>query len=571
MRPTKIFGIALCGLVGCIEPRPDATPVQLQLEPARLAMTVVDGVPVVQTFRATLIDSDGVARDVTAETAFALADRRAGSWSADTLSLGGDVLGPMQVTATYGALRAQADLTVFARDLRYVAAPVDAALTFERAMADTSCAPAISYPADGVVLPQNLGALDVQWADARDDLFEVSLATTYLETRIYTRRGSVPSAFARLAAEDWTRLAGQHESIELRVSGLVEDNPKLACRSLPRLLQVTEQPLVGGLYVMSAGGIARYDAAQPMLGAAPVVSPATWDAMMSPLVGPVPAACMGCALSRDGSRFAVASGTHAAIYEIASHTVTDPGQTWDSATFTAASSTLVTSRDGNLHVITDAGATLAKLEPASGYAMFDAQLSRDGHSLASVLSTGNAPTLGGTIEVRPFAAATISFGAAHAIMPLVPGVSAYAPAWSPDGQWIAFTRATGWGTLETKASIWIAKADGSTTPVQLTDDSPDLDVHARFAPLSLTTGGERMFYVTFESDRAFGELGTGTIQLWATPFYPDRPVLGTGLCTAAEAQTGACPTRAVAPAFRLPMQSVSTDNRLVQWLAPVGA
>lgn len=571
MRPTKFVYVGVCGLLGCIEPRPDATPERLEIEPARISLTVVDGIPVLQPFRATLVDSDGVERDVTDETTFVLEDGRFGSWSADTLIVPGDVLGTTTVLAGHDGLQAHVDLTVYARELRYDDAPADASLRFDGAVLDPSCAPAVSYPADGVVMPANLGELEIQWADARDDLFEVSLATTYLDTRIYTRRGNLTSVYRKLAEADWTRLAAQHEPITMRVSGVVEHAPKSVCRSAERALYVTDQPLVGGLYVASATGIERFEIAQPMTDPTVMFSTATWDAMLTPLVGPLRSVCLGCALTRDGSRFAVATGGNGAVYDVASHALTSVQQAWDFATFTRGGTKLITSLGGDLRVITDDGTEVTTVASPSGYAMFDPQLSPEGRLVASVLSSGYSATLGATIEVRPFFESAGTLGEPHAIMPIVPGVASYYPTWSPDGQWIAFTRASGFGTLQTRASIWIVRADGSTPPVQLTDDAPDLDMRARFAPTVLSSGGERMFYVLFESARAFGELPAGRTQLWAAPFYPDRPVLGTGLCSDNDVQTGACPTRAVTPAFRLPMQSIATDNRVMQWLPPIGA
>lgn len=571
MRPTKFVYVGVCGLLGCIEPRPDATPERLEIEPARISLTVVDGVPVIQPFRATLVDSDGVERDVTDETTFVLQDGRFGSWSADTLIVPGDVLGTTTVLAGHDGLQAHVDLTVYARELRYDDAPADASLRFDGAVLDPSCAPAVSYPADGVVMPANLGELEIQWADARDDLFEVSLATTYLDTRIYTRRGDLTSVYRKLAEADWTRLAAQREPITMRVSGIVEHAPKSVCRSAERALYVTDQPLAGGLYVASATGIERFETAQPMTDPTVMFSTATWDAMLTPLVGPLRSVCLGCALTRDGSRFAVATGGNGAVYDVASHALTSVQQAWDFATFTRGGTKLITSLGGDLRVITDDGTEVTTVTSPSGYAMFDPQLSPEGRLVASVLSSGYSATLGATIEVRPFFESAGTLGEPHAIMPIVPGTASYYPTWSPDGQWIAFTRASGFGTLQTRASIWIVRADGSTPPVQLTEEAPDLDMRARFAPTVLTSGGERMFYVLFESARAFGELPAGRTQLWAAPFYPDRPVLGTGLCTDIDVQTGACPTRAVTPAFRLPMQSIATDNRVMQWLPPIGA
>jgi hypothetical protein len=549
MRPTYFAPLAL--LIGCVESAPDSTPA-LVVEPANIRVTVVDGKPVAQPFTATLIDGDGD-HDVTAETTFVLADTAAGDWSGSTLQIDGEVLGPTEVIAAHGDLQARTGLTVYARNLRMNDVPANAPTLFDSAAIDPSCEPAISYPADGAVVPQNLGVLDVQWSDTRDDWFEVSFATTYVETRIYTRRTSkYAAAWTQLAGADWNQLAGQREPIALRMSGIADEAPALRCTSATRHVYVSDQPATGKLYTSNSDGIYRFDTANPSVAPEQLLSSATWEAMIAPVVGSTTTDCIGCSLSRDGSRFAIASETTGAIYDFEQNQITAAPHSWSFATFNLSGSKLITSNAGNLEVIGEDGALLSTVESKPGYEAYDPQLSPDGLWLANIEATSSSLTFAATIVVRRFFDASNEMSASLEVVPFAPDTANYYPSWSPDGEWLVFTRATGWGTADTSASIWIVRADGTQPAIQLTAPATGLDVRAQFVPSMMSVDGERMFYITFESREAFGEqLAAGSMQVWAMPFYPNRTV-------------GAA--SATAPAIRLPMQSLETDNRMLQWI-----
>lgn len=554
MRPTKFATLGLLGLIGCVEPAPTPLPARLVLEPAQLTVTVIDGRPVAQAYRATLVDDTG-AHDVTAETTFVLAGTGYGSFTGDTVQLDGTALGPTDVIARRGAVEGHAIVTVYARQTLLAGdVPAGAGALFERATIDRTCEPAISYPAPDVVVPQNLGQLDVHWLDPHDDLFEVKLATSYLDLRVYARRANISAGWTAVVGDDWKRLAAQHDAIDVSVTGLVEETPQLACASARQTLHVTDQPIAGGVFYASQDGIMRIDALQPAMTATTVLTAAMWDALFGPLVGTPVQSCIGCTVSRDGSKLGVSSSTTGAIYDFAAKRLSAPSaETWTFATFNATADKLVTSSAGALRLITDDGALLQEVRPKADYAFFDPQLSPDGGWLANVEANTGSMTAGASIIVRSYDDVHGSFGTPNELVPYVAGTANYFVAWSPDGEWLVFTRAIGWGTIDMQASIWIVRADGSTPPIQLTGWTEQTDIHARFVPQASSVGGERMFFLTFESIDAFGEqLAAGRTQLWMMPFYPDR----------------AHDLYAGEPAFHVPAQSLATDNRLLQWTVP---
>src|SRR4029079_13389770 len=106
-----------------------------------------------------------------------------------------------------------------------------------------------------------------------------------------------------------------------------------------------------------------------------------------------------------------------------------------------------------------------------------------------------------------------------------PGASASSRSWSPDGQWILFTRTTGNSYNDASAQIWIVKSDGSQPPIQLTSANLGTNLTnswARWAPFQQSFGStkEPVYYFTFSTVRPFGVRGTGGTQIWMAPFFP---------------------------------------------------
>ncbi len=581
MRPTYFVSVGVL-LVGCIEPRDEeltTTAQKLVIEPADVTVFVLDGKPYAQTFKATMVDEDGDARDVTAETTFVLLDGTVGTWNASTLSVSGATLGPTRVLAGHDGQQANATITVYARNDRYVGVPAGAAKLFAGATENTACGPGISYPQNNVVMAKNAGVLDVQWADPLNDMFEVSFATTYAETRIYTRRArtfahdaSEFSAWTALAGDDLSRLAEQHEPITVRVSGLVESDPFRRCVAPAQRVFLTDQPLAGRFFMMNEDGVYRADAATPLEDPARMISADTWNTQLAPELGNDVMSCSGCSVSPDGNRLAIAGSKTGVIYEFDHEKVWAPANSWTFSTYNASGTKLVTSTpEGDLHVISEAGTVLGKLDSKPYYQAIDPQLSPDGRWLANVEATSSSMFVSTTIVLREFFDGGNEMGASTEIVPFEPGAANYYPAWSPDGQWLVFTRATKWGTADVSAAIWIVRADGTQPAIQLTPPAKILDIRARVVPAMMSVGGEPIFFVVYESRDAYGEqLAAGRVQLWAMPFFPERALESAGPCS--PTSLVCTPSfRAPAPSIRLPMQPLSTNNRLIQWLRPTGA
>jgi hypothetical protein len=433
-------------------------------------------------------------------------------------------------------------ITVYAntRILDDDAALANAAARFDAARIDYSCFPQITYPETGTVLPANLDGLDIQWTDSRDDLFAVSFETTYATVDVYTTKLE-----RTLSADAWAQLASSHDPITMRVQGMAGSSPDVACTTVDRRLLVSDKPLTGAIYswVDDGGGVWRHDVAtrgepEPVV----LFQPTTTTSTAS--TASVASSCAGCAISQSGSRLAVRlDDGNGAIVDFTADRMMMPF-TFDEATFSPSADKLVTAYGGYLKLISDTGSELRSIRNSAGTYGLDPQLSPDGTRLVNVEATGILSTDTASLVVRGYAYDGDTFTGTTVLVAGTAGVVNMNPTWSPDGEWIAFTRTTGWGTSQPLSSIWIVKADGSRSPVQVTAASPDVEVTASFTPGSHTIGGEPFYFLTFDSVRLFGTKDLGR-QIWMTTFFPS--------------------TSLVRPAFRVPFQSATTGNHVAQW------
>jgi len=130
-----------------------------------------------------------------------------------------------------------------------------------------------------------------------------------------------------------------------------------------------------------------------------------------------------------------------------------------------------------------------------------------------------------------------------------PDENAYYPAWSPDGEWLAFNISTGDAYDDPDAELMLMRAEVDAEPIalklanqggQLTNSWP------RWGPLP----DDDIFWLTFASRRPYGELTEDTPQIWVAAVDPSK------------ADEGEDPSW---PAFWLPSQDIIQNNHLPYW------
>jgi len=552
--------VAACGPT---PPGEHADTPTLRIEPADLQVTIVDGVAQTQAYTATLLTPHDDPADVTDKTAFSVANPAIGSWSDAELTIAGAAAGPTRVVAVapYADANLQSDtgLTVLVKNARADGGgvPDNAGDMFDSATETPGRAPAIKYPADAITVPPNLGALDVHWTDgAGNSLFEIALVTQYVDLRIY-KAAATPTQFT---PAEWALVGSTHEAVALTVAGLAGTQKGTATQHVA----VSNEDLVGGVYYWATTpqqGVMRYDMTTP------TVAPSAFF--------PTPQDCNGChALSKDGTRMALTTiprgdGT-GTIYDVVSFQPQFATQPWNFATFTPDNQKIVTVSDGVLSLRSSAtGAILATIPTTAGLHATHPELSPDGSALANVETTGGSYDYvvnDGSIVTRSFDGTT--FGPQKVLVANATSAANYYPSYSPDGQWIAFTRTVGRSYSDPSATIYVIRADGSGAPIRLdaamTGTDGQTNSWARWAPYSASLGSEPIYWITFSSMRPFGVLpGTPNpfnqpdgvdSQIWMTPFFPAR------------AATGQDPS---GPAFRLPFQDFTSSNHIAQWTQAV--
>jgi hypothetical protein len=536
---------------------------EIQIEPPDLTITIVDNIAITQPYTATLIDLDGSRSDVTSTAVFAVTDASFGSWSGPTLTITGGAAGPTRVVAMTPDASGDTGLVVKLEGNRFDGnVPPNAPDLFDSATETPGRAPAIAYPANDILVPPNLGEFDVHWRDtAGNDLFEISLQNQYVNLKIY-KAGS-GNQFTIYSPAEWFAVGSSRDPLSLTVAGLAQGTPTQKGTAPVQTVSVTNEILQGGVYYWTTQptqGVYRYDMSLPSVPPSSYFPP-----------GEEPTSCLGChGLSKDGTKMALTldSGDgRGTILNVADRSVLVPYETnsqfWNFATFTPDANKLVTVYHGVLSLRTSAGgAIIAGIPSTGGSVATHPELSPDGTRLANVETTQNIydfQVMNGTIVTRTFDQTTDTFGPITPLVPNAPNASNYYPSWSPDGQWIAFTRTIGNSYNDATATAWVVKSDGSAPPIML--DLANLGQNltnswSRWAPFAATTGptNEPVFYLTFSTTRPFGVRPTGGTQIWMTPFYPNR------------AAQGMDPS---GPAFRMPFQLPTSANHIAQWTQQV--
>jgi hypothetical protein len=549
----------------------------LSIAPPASELVILNGVAAHATYTATLSLSDGTTRDVTADTQFGI-DGTYGGFAANELTI--SMAARTQVIGVYKDKMARADVVARIKSVRIEPPlPPDIAGLFEGPDTPAS-APQIKYPPADTVMPRNLGDFEIHWTDANgNDAFEVSLHTDLSDVRVYFQGGNgvppppplppgPPRSWVAFQAGEWLAAVGLANAVTYQVRGVNTASPGVVGAMPPRTVQLSNETMDGGLYYWAAAsttnvtGIFRHDMTRPGLPPEEFLT-----------TNQTGGRCIAChVLSRDGTKMAVTydnidtgPGT---MVDVVSRKPDPETAQWNFGTFTPDNSQFLSVEHGILVVRdTTTRAVLAQMTttPLNAW-VTQPDLSPVGTQLVYVrpfLSGTDVDFKLGRLYVRSYDPATHTFGAERLLVD--DGVNNFFPAWSPDGNWIAFSRSPSGDRSydDNNTSAWVIKADGSQPAIELakTNEGPGLTNSAvRWAPFPQTLGAakEPMFWLTLPSKRDFGVRLTNTslaqraktAQLWMTPFFPARAVLGQDPSV---------------PAFRLPFQDLASSNHTAQW------
>ncbi len=543
----------------------------IEVTPPSATLQVLNGVQAQQDYKVIATLNSGESVDVTSGTSFSLDDTNLGSFAEAVFQTSGAAGGVSTVRAVYLGQSASSDLTIVVNTDRLEdGVPANAADLFDAATTDAALLSDLVYPPTQAYIPPNLGDFEAHWtAPAQLDLFEVSIATEYSTTRLYTNADASAGAYLAFTPAEWRVIgdSGRGRDATVRVRGLTMASPEKMGTSNIVVVHLTNNDVKGGLYYWASagalpGGIYRHDMSRP--GEAAEVFYTTGE---SPN-----ARCVAChVLSRDGDKMAITydGGDGASsIVDVATRQPmlpTDGTFTWNFAAFEPDGSRIVTVKTGVMTLRDSATGAVVNTVPTNG-TVSHVDFAPAGDMIvysefATPASDWNFS--GGSLVVQSFNAGSAMWGTPTTIYTPPAGSNAYYASFSPDGNWILFNQCTTAAYDAASAELYIVKSDGSEAPIKL--DSPNVQTGltnswARWAPFEeeLHVDGlapEPFFWMTFSSKRAFGvRLPAGNPQLWMTPFFPNRLAAGTD---------------SSAPAFRLPFQEISTNNHIAQWTTEI--
>lgn len=207
----------------------------IEIEPATVTLTVPLGGTATQDYKVYGVTGSG-RTEITASCALSL-DPDFGVFSNATVT----VLphgGKTNVTATCGMQTGTALLAVnLVGDVVVPPAPDDAADQFGNATVGTDPArtPTIEYPLERAVSPRNMPPIEAQWTAAGNDLFHVSLTSSFVAINIYTT-----SLEALLSETDWENVLASSagETLVFTVEGLSTAAPDTKFVSAPRTITI---------------------------------------------------------------------------------------------------------------------------------------------------------------------------------------------------------------------------------------------------------------------------------------------------------------------------------------------
>ena len=558
---------------------------------------------------------DGSTRDVTALVNWSASPSSILANNGPTAVPVGARGGSAKLSARAGSISGSAVVTVkWTRTVLAPGAPPGSAGRFVGATEDPTLASTLAYPITGSLVPPNIPAAEIQWRPAATtDLFDVAVAGPTLDVHIVTPCTPIGATGGCGLVPDgatWTAitstLAGEDPaSITVRSAAAT---PGKIGTSASATIQMTSDPIKGGLYyfntrVVNPGdkpGIFRYD----------------FDTAK---VGPffTQGQCAGChALSNDGTKMLAPICTdergcgrpmQLAIVDVATKAVVTPPmpvgdsdtQTWSPdnkfylttpqcATISpTAPGACATPGTGLMTLISATTNTVVNTAPTDG-AMYPS-FSNDGKRVIYA----KAGTRRGPLSIQKSSIFTMPFDGAATPptwgteMPLVTAGATdfennFHPSFSPDDQWVVFTRSQclagddpAAGDInanvcdsynDTTARTWIVNAAGGT-PIELaTANGAGRNIVSwpKWAPFRGTYKGGQVLWVTVASARDYGlralhtrdaqDNPAGVTQLW---------LVGIDVTKAA---AGKDPS--FAPVW-LPFQDVQSSNHIGQWTTKI--
>lgn len=503
--------------------------------------------------------------------------------------------GQATLTASLGNFSAMANLTVTLSRIVVVPPaggadpiPNDPAALFDRAPADPEQAPTLIYPNDGVLLPPNLGTLEIHYQpSAGTTLFEIAFTSPLGVVRIFTRCVPLSNGCVyTVDPESWRMLGDTHRGrsgVRLTVRA-TDDQGTGVGQSAEFETNFAFRDVVGGLYYWTTSqgtGIMRVEFGS---GETPE--------RFFPFSDEPEQECFGChALSRDGQRMSLSmrgqNDGRVLLVNIGARAVTagpkddfrEQFQSWapDSTRFVGIYGD-GNPVDTNLRIRDGENGDVLEMIPL-GFEPSHPDWSSDGNRIAFTQvtrhQTSQRPGRGGIAYVESLPGG--GWSAPVTLIEPEDGKNRYYPAYAPGAEFLVYNESIcPEGEIYTRAcdadsdpvaKLWALPRNGGTPTILARANAPGVaddgqtdlsNTFPKWAPFidQRTPDGGRLMWFTFSSRRQYGlRSPRGSDQLlWMAAVDPDAVLRG---------EDGS-----FAP-FALPFQDLTTSNHIAQWTGRV--
>ena len=567
--------------------------VSLEVLPADQTLVIRQSESATSTYTAIGTFDDGRVEDVSGLVQFSLAEATLGSFVASELTTTVQKGGQTEVLATAAGVTGATGVTIRLEQTYSdpsSSLPTDPSAPFG-GTPDAARAPALVYPNDGVVVPPNLGRLEIHFRPGADNtLFELAFGSAVLDLKVYLRctqplnGGCVYQPDAAV----WAWIAETHRGstpLTWRLRG-TDDAGTAVGTSADFTLRFAPDNVTGGIYYWTTThrAIMRFDFASET------------QTMAEKFIGTemTGGACVGChALSRDGTKMVAEAGGQndgrLLLIDVATKNPLVPFGSTEKSNFESWNP------DGSafVGVYADQGATNFNLMLFDGTTGVVTETVDAGGTSTNPTNHPDWSPLGDRIafvnvgvkntlqkmyhgEIRTVANVGGTWQAPSVLVPRAPGKNRYYPAYAPDGRMLVFNESTcnsgntgGECNGDTNPSAKLYTVDGiaggavtalaaangpgvaDNSATHLTNSFPKWNPFV----FRMTNGGGRLAWITFSSTRAYGlrrPPGNGTL-LWMAAIDLDAPA-------------GTDPSFA---AFALPFQDITTSNHIAQWTTQV--
>ena len=522
----------------------------LRIEPSELRLETELGSPAEAQLSAILVLNDGTEIEL-GEASWSSSNSSAGDVDEDGHFLSAETNGGITaIQASYlGVTGASTVTVVYTEDIFEDGLDPSVAAGFEAAEAQGG-GPELSYPPDGIRVPRNLAGLAFAW-DSDQAVSRLRLQSEITDISIYTSADGWTST-----ADLWERAVASNRGGEVEVTVQSGDWDGSS-------LSVVRQgsPLELTINRFDARGSVLYwatsDRAIRRIPFGETASTHFWSGVDG-------SSCVGChVVSNERDLMVVTHDGINGVFEVVD--ISDPAdpqrtvkpdddERFTFKTLTPDGEYILSSNRGyfSLHKTADGAWVRDYDELPPDLSMPD--ISPDGRSVVFIQHGPGAGSgfefRDGSLVVADLDPSTHDITNIRTLVDTGGGLNVYYPAFSPDGEWIAYNRGDGRPYANESSELWLVRADGGVDlRLDAANASGDLqNSWSRWGPLP----DDDVLWLAFSSRRPYSPSGFPNTQpqIWVTG-------IDEGL-----AEQGQDPS---SPAFWLPGQDPQSDNHLPAW------